>query len=53
MRFMENAKESNSYYLDNDIISWLAQEADKEKRSASWYLNELLHKIKDKKNAAS
>lgn len=47
---MENSKISNSYYLDNDIIAWLAGKAEKEKRSASWYLNEILRKMKDSKN---
>lgn len=46
---MENTKESNSYYLDNDIISWLAEKAAKEDRSASWYLNEILRKLKDRR----
>jgi len=49
MIFMENSKESNSYYLDNEIITWLAYQAEKEKRSASWYLNELLRGIRDSK----
>lgn len=47
---IENNKASNSYYLDKEIIEWLANKADKEKRSASWYLNEILIQIKRKKN---
>jgi hypothetical protein len=46
---MENHKDSNSYYLDTDIISWLSEEAAKKDRSASWYLNEILRKMKEKK----
>lgn len=43
------SKESSSYYLDSDIIAWLAGSAQKEGRSASGYLNYLLRKIKEGK----
>lgn len=48
---METAKNSNSYYLDDDIIAWVAEQASKENRSASYYLNEILRKMKDRKGA--
>lgn len=46
---MQDTKISNSYYMDSDIVAWIAEQAEKEKRSASWYLNELVRQIKDNK----
>lgn len=47
---MDNQKISNSYYLDEDNINWLSDEALKEDRSASWYLNELIIAARDKQS---
>lgn len=46
---MEETKKTRSYYLDEDIILWLTEEGEKRKRSASYYLNELLQNMRSNK----
>jgi hypothetical protein len=37
-------KKTIAFYLDDSIIEWLRDEAEKNDRSVSWVLNELLIK---------
>lgn len=46
---MEKDKLSNSYYLDSDNINWVAAKAKDKERSASWYLNELITRLRNKR----
>lgn len=39
------------YFISEQNKRWLAKEAAKEQRSASWYLNELLNRIREAEDA--
>jgi hypothetical protein len=44
---MENHKISNSYYLDRDVVDWVAAKGAEDDRSASYFLNQTLRELMD------
>jgi hypothetical protein len=47
---VKKEKESRSYYLENVVMKWLDEQAAKEQRSASSWLNRLILSMMNKKN---
>lgn len=46
------AKITVGYFIDSENKKWLAAEASKQQRSASWLLNRLLTQMREEANEA-
>jgi hypothetical protein len=43
---------TTAYYIGEDNKEWVTKKAERERRSASWYLDDLLTQLREEENEA-